>query len=71
LDIFDKMSRVTKTIGKSVMMGAIATFIPSFLLCFNVSEITNVNNGPGDTPRVKPKMIPESKKVNSSSIHYD
>ena len=57
--------------GKSVMVRAIATFIPSFLLCFNVSEMTNVNNGPGDTPRVNPKMTPESKKVNSSNMYYD
>ena len=39
------------------------TFMPSFMPCFSVSEITNVNSGPGDRPALSPKTTPENKKV--------
>ena len=49
-------------IGISVNSGATATLIPPALLCLSVSETTSARSGPGDTPAVKPRIMPESRK---------
>ena len=58
LAILERMKMVSKTIGISVISGAIAIFTPSVLLCLRVSEMTRVNKGPGDIPAVSPNTAP-------------
>jgi len=53
-------------IGTSVKTGVLAIIIPSFLLCFKVSEMTKVNNGPGDSPAARPNNAPEIRNVMDS-----
>jgi hypothetical protein len=65
---FDKTKMDNNTIGKSVRIGAHATIIPSFLLCFTVSEMTKVNKGPGNIPATNPNNIPEIKNGIDSTI---
>ena len=48
--------------GKSVMNGAIATFIPSLTPCCRACEITRVVRGPGENPADNPKTIPVVRK---------
>jgi hypothetical protein len=57
-DSRDKISEVKRIIGRSVISGATATLIPSFLLCLRVSVITSVSKGPGDIPALNPKKAP-------------
>ena len=66
-DSREKMIVVAKTIGISVISGAHATLIPSFMLYCSVSLITKINKGPGEIPALKPKIIPEIKKLGSPS----
>lgn len=47
-----------KTIGKSVISGAMAINIPLILSPFKVSEMTIANKGPGVIPAARPKVIP-------------
>ena len=63
------MNIVFNTIGRSDKRGAIATLIPSPVPYFNVSEITSVNNGPGDNPELRPKTTPENMKVISDVMN--
>ena len=56
------------TIGISVISGALATKMPSFLLCFSVSVMTNVNKGPGDMPATNPNKTPAIKNGRDSII---
>jgi hypothetical protein len=58
LAIFERIKRVSSTMGISVINGAMAIFRPSLLLCLRVSEMTRVNRGPGDIPAVSPKTAP-------------
>lgn len=67
-DILEKIKEATTIIGRSVIKGATAIFIPSFLLCFNVSVITSVSSGPGEIPAVKPKKAPMVKNVAEESV---
>lgn len=60
-DNFAKMKKVNTIIGKSVIIGAKATFTPAFMSCRSVSEIIRVKSGPGAKPADKPKTIPISK----------
>ena len=53
------MNNTNRTIGKSVINGETATFIPSFFPCFRVSENTKARRGPGDVPEARPKITPE------------
>src|SRR4030042_5220313 len=53
----------TKRIGKSVMIGANATFTPSLGPCFRVCEITRARRGPGEIPAYNPRAIPALKKA--------
>jgi hypothetical protein len=64
----EKINIIPSTIGKSARSGAIATLIPSILPCLRLSEITRVNNGPGISPLLRPKTIPEMKKLISDVI---
>jgi hypothetical protein len=58
-------------IGTSVNTGALAIIIPSFLLCFKVSEMTKVNNGPGDNPAARPNNAPEIRNgMDSNTIRF-
>ena len=59
-DNAEKIKYVIRIIGRSVMSGANAILMPSFLLCFKVSVMTSVSNGPGDIPAVSPKNAPMS-----------
>jgi len=59
------MSIAIKMIGRSVIRGAQATLIPSFMLYCNVSVITSINKGPGEIPALNPKITPENKTVSS------
>ena len=52
----------SNTMGISVTSGALATSMPAFLSCFNVSEMTSVNKGPGNIPAANPNRIPEIRK---------
>ena len=70
LDSFAKTKTDSNTIGISVRIGALATNIPSFLLCLIVSEMTKVNKGPGDIPATNPNNIPEIKNGRDSIIKY-
>ena len=65
-DSFFKIKTDSNIIGTSVKTGALAIIIPSFLLCFKVSEMTRVNNGPGDIPAAIPSSAPESRNVMDS-----
>ena len=47
-----------KTIGKSVISGAMAINIPLILFPFKVSEMTIANKGPGAIPAARPNVIP-------------
>ena len=53
----DIINIVTSIIGRSVISGDAATFMPAFEPCLSVSEITRANNGPGINP-VKPRKNP-------------
>ena len=55
-DRFFRMKTESNIIGISVKTGVLAIIIPSFLLCFKVSEMTKVNNGPGDIPGCQTKQ---------------
>ena len=63
----EKIMRVTRMIGRSVIRGEADTFIPSFTPCFRVSNTTRVNNGPGISP-LKPRRKPDIMNVISESI---
>jgi len=65
----DKIKIEIIMIGRSVIIGAAATRIPSFLLCSRVSEITSVSNGPGDIPAARPKIKPVEIRLTRVSIH--
>jgi hypothetical protein len=49
--------------GKSVMIGARATFMPALLSWLRVSEITRARIGPGAKPAERPSIIPVVRKV--------
>ena len=58
LEIEFRINMEKKTIGKSVISGAMAISIPLILLPFKVSEMTIVNKGPGAIPAARPKVMP-------------
>jgi len=66
-DSFFRIKTDNNIIGTSVKTGALAIIIPSFLLCFKVSEITKVNNGPGDIPAARPRSAPDIRNVMDSN----
>lgn len=53
-----KIKTEKKTIGMSVISGAMAMKIPFILLPFSVSEMTIASKGPGAIPAARPKVIP-------------
>ena len=53
-----KIKTEKRTIGISVISGAMAMKIPFILLPFSVSEMTIANKGPGAIPAARPKVIP-------------
>lgn len=67
-DSLDKIKIEIIIMGRSVIIGAAATFTPSFLLCSRVSEMTSVSNGPGDIPATRPKIKPVESRLRSVSI---
>ena len=68
LDSSARIKTDSNTIGISVKRGTIAVIIPSLLLRFNVSEMTNVNKGPGDIPATNPNNTPVIKNERDSII---
>ena len=60
---FDNANKTNRTIGKSVIRGEIAIFIPSFIPYFIVSEKTSARRGPGEIPVAKPRTIPETRNL--------
>ena len=66
-DRFFRMKTESSITGISVKTGVLAIIIPSFLLCFKVSEMTKVNNGPGDIPAARPNNAPEIRDVMDSN----
>jgi hypothetical protein len=63
-----KAQRLSKMMGRSVIRGLKATFIPSRALWRRVWEITSVNMGPGVRPAERPKRTPAVKAVNISTL---
>ena len=64
----ERIKTERKIIGMSVTAGAVATSMPSFLLCLMVSEITKVKRGPGNNPAARPNSIPEIRNGNASNM---
>ena len=69
-DNFSKIKMLNITIGILDSKGDIAIFIPSLLLCNNVSDITKVNKGPGIIPADNPITAPEIINVIDWYIAY-
>ena len=67
-DSSERIKTERKIIGMSVIAGAVATRIPSFLLCLMVSEITKVSKGPRNDRAAKPNSIPETRNGNESNM---
>ena len=54
--------------GRSVMSGASATFMPALLSWLRVSEITRARIGPGAKPAERPSKIPVVRKVSMHDL---
>jgi len=54
----------SRIMGISVIRGAMDTFIPAFMVCLRVSDITSTRSGPGVNPAARPKRIPALKNSN-------
>jgi hypothetical protein len=61
-DSREKRKNEIRIMGKSVIRGERATFMPSVLLCFKVCVRTRVRRGPGDTPEDSPNKEPRKRK---------
>jgi len=57
----DRTNSTTKIIGRSVIRGDTATFIPSHFPCYRVSEMVTARRGPGDVPAARPRKAPIAK----------
>jgi len=63
-----RISREARMIGRSVIRGESATFIPPPGPCFRDSLITRVSKGPGDIPAESPRVAPSMMYVNKSPL---